>query len=1686
MNKSVFFILLVLPLLAQAQVPTIVSFSPKVGPVGTMVTLSGSNFDPLPSDNVVYFGGVQAEVLSATASSLTVEVPKGASHDFIFVNVKGLIAQSVTPYIVTFDSDTAIGRLPDTFADEMTFEAANEPYGLDVGDLDRDGLVDVVTGNFSGKSFSVFRNTSSGSGNVNFSTKSDIVLGAQANDVKLADFDGDGLLDLVAVTEDAMGTPFLEISRNITSTVGSINFTSPTIITHDGYNYVVEAADFNGDGKIDIAVLDSDHAVVSFYENSSTSGAINFKDDVDFPIGTDPYDLTVGDMNSDGLLDVISLDGSTNTISVLENTTTGGNISFAAKVDFAVNPSTSSYWLSIGDLNGDDLPEVVVQNGGSVSIFRNETNTSLALAAPDEITVTIANGPITLDDFNGDGKPDLLLNGQINQVVLLKNTSSGANITFASDVKFGTSSNQYPTTFLSTDLDADGETDLVGTTYHGIAFNDYKVEVLRNHSSKSLFTDFSFAEEVEEAKIDESSRTIEISVAGVSDLTTLKATFKLSNGATASIDGIPQSSGVTTSDFTDPVIYTILAEDGSTSQDWTVTVSLVCVLDETDLTEVACSSYDFDGQIISSSGTYMKSYINRFGCDSTVTVDLTINPTSFYENVYAVGSYDFDGVAINTSGQYAYGPFTSTQTGCDSTFFLNLTIEPDTYDPQNYVQFKAKDSTFPVIEEQGASHIEDLNGDGEKDVFIIGKSSTGVIATLLINDGDGTFTENAGHGISGARVGNRTSMMMDVNGDDVLDFLVIGKSGGLAITKLYLNDGTGQFLEKTDHGLPDLGIRSITSYLDSADVDGDDDLDLIISIYDAADYDSYQSQLWLNNGDGSFILSTVNDFPALTFSLADFADLDGDGDPDLLLRGLNEPYKVWLNDGSGVFTQKLDRSLATLSSKGMVIFDVDNDGDLDIYDSNTSTHSGLYTAIYFNNGDGSFTYDLSSKLPRLDGYGAQAGCLSKAADIDNDGDLDLIIEGRYRFSGGPSEADYLEVWLNNGFGHFRPLASRTLNQTYPADSYQFGRELGYGNYQSNNLLSVFDFDRDGRADILLNGQEYTTLFDQVSRIISNKQLSGELAVETCDSYEFDGETLTSSGSYQGDYIDESGSTYPVNLDLTIIEPLDSEETVISCGSYEWNGITYTSSGTYMNSFTSSAGCDSTATLILRILEPTSGEQSLSACGSYEWNGTVYSSSGSYTGLFSNEAGCDSTATLNLTILESTSSETSISACDQYDWNGVTYDSSGTYSELFINAAGCDSTATLNLTILAPTFGNKSITACESYTWNESVYTTSGTYAQSFVNAIGCDSTVTVNLTILEPSAGEADVFACDSYEWNGHLYTESGTFYQLFSNVAGCDSTATLNLNIGTSTFSESVVETCDSYDWNGAVYTTTGSYSKLFTNAEGCDSTALLDLTIHQSLIVDVEIAACEGYEFNEEMISTSGEYSALFASSAGCDSLVNLSLTVNEPYFREEILDVCGSYQFGEQLITESGLYLENFTSVVGCDSLVSLTVGMLEEPNDGIESNGRVLFATDNSTGLTYQWYDCDSGERLEGEDKRQLTPPRAGKYFVEITNTVCQVESLCMEITEEDVLLDAERPLSNMEIYPNPSNGPVHLTWEQPRTIELTIIGLDGRVVHRESHAHKEKVILSVKTAGLYVIRVHDLETGHVSDHKIQIR
>jgi hypothetical protein len=441
-----------------AQLPTITSFAPQTGGVGTIVTINGTNFSTTAANNTVYFGSVKANVTGATATALTVVVPFGAGHESISVTVNNLSAFSTRPFIVKY-LDGGMDFAATSFATKVDFSGGGTVIDAD---WDGDGKIDIAYSVFAENRVFFFRNTTTGT-NLTFTANPDF-FGGLVNIIGLAkgDFNGDGKLDLVAAA------PFsnaVYVFGNGSTGVGNIFFSGPVALGTGSEPRKVTIADIDVDGKPDIIASNQGSNTVSVLRNVSTAATISFEAKVDFTVNSTPEDITAGDLDGDGKPEIAVSCSDADVVSVLRNTSTSGTISFAAKTDL----STEDYpWgVAIGDIDGDGKAEVIASNLGpnSISVFKNNS-TAGSLSFSPAVNFTTASSPrgIKLGDLNADGKPDVAAACYFSNslVSVLKNTSTAGAISFNSAINYTTSTGT--STVALADMNNDGLMDILAGT----------------------------------------------------------------------------------------------------------------------------------------------------------------------------------------------------------------------------------------------------------------------------------------------------------------------------------------------------------------------------------------------------------------------------------------------------------------------------------------------------------------------------------------------------------------------------------------------------------------------------------------------------------------------------------------------------------------------------------------------------------------------------------------------------------------------------------------------------------------------------------------------------------------------------------------------------------------------------------------------------------------------------------------------------------------------------------------------------------------------------------------------------------------------------------------------------------------------------------------------------------------------
>jgi uncharacterized delta-60 repeat protein len=463
-------------------VPTVRSFSPASGPVGTKVTITGNNFSPVAENNTVYFGAVKAAVLSATSTQLNVAAPAGTTYQPITVTTNGLTGYSTTPFVVTCPSGVGYSF--------SLNEKTDLPISgfMTISDIDGDGKPDLI--GEANRIISISRNTGSTGAvsfapNVNFaatSTDHDFATSA------LGDVDGDGKPDLV-IPNGLSKT--ISILKN-TSTPGNISFAPAVELSTGSSPISVTIGDVDGDGKPDIAASSyagNSSFTVSILKNTSTPGNISFAPGVEFPAGINLLNLAFSDLDGDGKPD-LAVRSRFYGLQIFQNTSSSGAISFALKLELSAYLLDGSF--VIGDLDGDERPDVAIlseETGRGLYIFQN-TSTSGAIsfasgvsyrAAPD---YTRQPYDIAIGDVNGDGKPDLAVTNEgfndiysefmasgrwtpplYRTVDLFINNSTSGTVSFSTVSVSKSSFSFFESAHITIgDMNGDGKSDLVTTS----------------------------------------------------------------------------------------------------------------------------------------------------------------------------------------------------------------------------------------------------------------------------------------------------------------------------------------------------------------------------------------------------------------------------------------------------------------------------------------------------------------------------------------------------------------------------------------------------------------------------------------------------------------------------------------------------------------------------------------------------------------------------------------------------------------------------------------------------------------------------------------------------------------------------------------------------------------------------------------------------------------------------------------------------------------------------------------------------------------------------------------------------------------------------------------------------------------------------------------------------------------------
>ena len=530
---------------------------------GEVITLFGSGFHPLTGFNKVFFGSQEAVIKKEGNNQIKVIVPEPIPNEGNSISIQVRNSFGVTNPIqfsrLRSGFDQRGIKKGFIFRDEVVSDFSNAVYRIKSADFNGDGFLDVVGG--SKKTTDIFLNNMKG----NFPNKVSMLnvnTGRasfyEETYVEVADLDGDGDVDILTTIRTSPETDGIGWFRNN----GDGTFGSRIIITTTNYEYHGnKLSDIDEDGDIDILALTAAGGTgkVTWFSNNGT-GTFSSENILFTKPAVYPNTACFIDFDVDGDRDLIfSYDYnsvSAGEILLMKNL---GKGNFGLPILIEKNNVWGNRSIYAADVNKDGRVDIVSGNYlGSLLWHRNELSgafTSFSILGPNQPTSVFPG------DLDGDADIDLVSGNYYSGGISWYSNNGTGTFTKSKITDVAFVEPQEPNT---ADLDSDGDLDILFPWRYSDRIVAYK-----NISTDKEIITFEIPDQIS-STVNKVDYSIEVTVPNQLSLTRISAKFTLSELAKAVAYSGTQTSEVTLNDFSQPLIYTVMAEDG-TKQDWTVT-----------------------------------------------------------------------------------------------------------------------------------------------------------------------------------------------------------------------------------------------------------------------------------------------------------------------------------------------------------------------------------------------------------------------------------------------------------------------------------------------------------------------------------------------------------------------------------------------------------------------------------------------------------------------------------------------------------------------------------------------------------------------------------------------------------------------------------------------------------------------------------------------------------------------------------------------------------------------------------------------------------------------------------------------------------------------------------------------------------------------------------------------------------
>lgn len=411
---------------AFAQDSFIESVDPKSGYSGEVINIKGIGLD---GADRVFFGSVEGQIISVSDQLIEAEVPTGATYDnFTIYKSSTRLYYSGERFLLSYGGEQGVESSDfDIQKDEF---ARSGLYDVTISDLDGDGKNDMIGANSNDNFVTVLRNTSTPA-NIDY-VKTDLNIGTRGLNTTAGDLNGDGKPEIVFSEGDDGNRLIILVNFSTTS---NLSFTLQTIAIEGSSTKRVVIKDMDLDGKPDLVVSDQTNNSIYIVKNTSSGGNLSFSGDiVELTVenAQSTAGLDVEDLNGDGKPEIITnqflTDGGG--FYIATNQSSPGNFSFGNFSQFD-SPGTFVN-LKVADVNQDNKPDIVATLflGSAVAVFINETSSEGEMpqfASAQNLATDARPWGLDFGDIDGDGNIDIIVStiGVDKSINILNNDGTG-------------------------------------------------------------------------------------------------------------------------------------------------------------------------------------------------------------------------------------------------------------------------------------------------------------------------------------------------------------------------------------------------------------------------------------------------------------------------------------------------------------------------------------------------------------------------------------------------------------------------------------------------------------------------------------------------------------------------------------------------------------------------------------------------------------------------------------------------------------------------------------------------------------------------------------------------------------------------------------------------------------------------------------------------------------------------------------------------------------------------------------------------------------------------------------------------------------------------------------------------------------------------------------------------------------